>query len=93
MAHGAIKVVARDDVGPIYHALPWVDEFQRVRTLLDYTRSLSAGDADVGELRLPAASAGLIWSTTAPGRSAWVSQRALSRCCQPIMQNYANPGT
>ncbi|CAB3888452.1 hypothetical protein LMG26788_03645 [Achromobacter pulmonis] len=37
-----IKVVARDDVGPIYHALPWVDEFQRVRTLLDYTRSLSA---------------------------------------------------
>ncbi len=37
-----IKVVARDDIGHIYRGLPWVDEFQRARSLLDYVRSLSA---------------------------------------------------
>lgn len=37
-----VKVVARDDVGHIYRGLPWVDEFLRARSLLDYARSLSA---------------------------------------------------
>lgn len=35
-----IKVVARDDVGSFYRALPWVDEFERARTFADYLRSL-----------------------------------------------------
>lgn len=37
-----IKVVARDDVGHIYRGLPWVDEFLRAGSLLDYVRSLTA---------------------------------------------------
>ncbi|MGE8655825.1 MAG: glycosyltransferase family 9 protein [Achromobacter sp.] len=36
-----LKVVARDDVGHIYRGLPWVDEFLRARSLLDYARSLT----------------------------------------------------
>lgn len=35
-----IKVVARDDVGGFYQALPWVDEFVRASTFSDYLRSL-----------------------------------------------------
>lgn len=35
-----IKVVARDDVGSFYRALPWVDEFVRASTFGDYLRSL-----------------------------------------------------
>jgi len=35
-----IKVVARDDVGSFYRALPWVDEFERAATFFDYLRSL-----------------------------------------------------
>lgn len=37
-----VKVVARDDVGHIYRDLPWVDEFQRARSLRDYVRSLTS---------------------------------------------------
>lgn len=37
---GRIKVVARDDVGRFYQALPWVDEFVRASTFSDYLRSL-----------------------------------------------------
>ncbi|CAB3635363.1 glycosyltransferase family 9 protein [Achromobacter pestifer] len=35
-----IRVVARDDVGSFYRALPWVDEFVRATTFGDYLRSL-----------------------------------------------------
>ncbi|WMD20844.1 glycosyltransferase family 9 protein [Achromobacter seleniivolatilans] len=35
-----ITVVARDDVGDIYRALPWVNEFVRATTFSDYVRSL-----------------------------------------------------
>lgn len=35
-----VKVVARDDVGSFYQALPWVDEFVRASTFRDYLRSL-----------------------------------------------------
>ncbi len=36
-----ISVVARDDVGGFYRALPWVDEFVRASTFGDYLRSLN----------------------------------------------------
>lgn len=35
-----INVVARDDVGAFYRALPWVDAFVRASTFGDYVRSL-----------------------------------------------------
>lgn len=35
-----INVVARDDVGGFYRALPWVDEFVRASSFGDYVRSL-----------------------------------------------------
>ncbi|WAI85133.1 MULTISPECIES: glycosyltransferase family 9 protein [Achromobacter] len=35
-----IKVVARDNVGGFYRALPWVEEFVRASTFSDYLRSL-----------------------------------------------------
>ena len=35
-----IKVVARDNVGGFYRALPWVDEFMHASTFGDYLRSL-----------------------------------------------------
>lgn len=37
-----LKVVARDDVGNFYRALPWVDEFVRASTFIDYLRSLKS---------------------------------------------------